>query len=169
MADEKTIAFVPRRSRIRPYKIAKALRYLDGVRTVLICEEKWYDPSLHDGIFDKVRFYKKAPPFGQNKYVKILDDRLNPKHSKLAELVREEVPDLIHAFCEPYDHIQYLLKHLDIPVVMSDGADFSGIAEGIEHLATKALRTNWNITGSMDTKWIARRFAGSITAMRSFS
>ncbi len=134
MAEKPTIAFVPRRSRIRPYKIAKALRSLGNYRLVLICEEAFYDPELLDGVFDEVLFFKKKTPLARYKYSKVLDDRFNPKFSRLGQLVEKVSPDLIHAFCEPYDHIQFLLKQFNIPVVMSDGADFSGISAGIENL-----------------------------------
>ena len=51
--------FVPRRSRIRPYKIAKALKFTGQVHLILICEESFYDRDLFEGIFDEVHFYTK--------------------------------------------------------------------------------------------------------------
>lgn len=133
---KKTIVYVPRRSRIRLYKIAKAVMLSQEFRLVLVCEESFYDEDLFKGIFDEVIFYNKKSALFSNKYFEFLSRKLVFSRGlpDLLSIVKELNPFLIHAFCEPYDHIEYLLKRTDYPLIMSDGADFSGISGGLENI-----------------------------------
>ena len=136
MSERKKVVFVPRRSRIRLYKIAKAVRESREYETVLICEQSYFDDKLFDGLFDEVFFYSKSNVFRRSRIYKYLTKIfvISPGLQNMIRLINAVNPDLVHAFCEPYDHIERILKQTTFPVIMTDGADFSGISTGIDQL-----------------------------------
>ncbi|MFB6306967.1 MAG: hypothetical protein ABEH43_08285, partial [Flavobacteriales bacterium] len=135
----KKILFIPRRSRIRPYKIAKALKYIGEIELILLCEEHFYDKELFEGVFDRVIYFNKKNFYSTNKVYTYITKKytLTRGLNRMINIVNDLSPDLIHTFAEPYDHIVKLLKETDYPVVMSDGADFSGISSSIDSLGNK--------------------------------
>lgn len=132
------VVFVPRRSRIRPYKMAKALKYTGKVELILLCEESFYDPALFDGLFNEVHFFTRKTWFFKlpkaEKIYRRLNERFGFGFSKMIKKLKELNPDLVHCFAEPYNHIQCILKNTKFPVIMSDGADFTGITEGLDNV-----------------------------------
>ena len=116
--------------------MAKAVRLTSQFEMVLICPESFYENELFEGIFDKVIFFTKKTKLKQSKYYQFLAQKLNVSEGldNMIKLVKEEVPDLIHTFCEPYVHIEKLLKETTFPVVMADGHDFSGISFGLDKI-----------------------------------
>jgi hypothetical protein len=134
----KKIVFVPRRSRIRLYKIAKAVSITRQYKLILVCEEAYYDKELFEGLFDEVYFFNHNT-IAQSKAYKHLSKKyvFSLGLPKLITIINKIKPDVVHAFCEPYDHIQKILKEVKCPVVMTDGADFSGISTGIENIDDK--------------------------------
>lgn len=142
--DKLKVVFVPRRSRIRPYKIAKALKFTGKVHLILVCEESFYEPQFVDGVFDEVHFFTsknflfKLPK--AEKVYRRLNEYFGFGFNKMKRIIKKIDPDLIHCFAEPYNHIEYILKNIDCPVIMSDGADFTGITVGIENLPKRIRR-----------------------------
>ena len=135
---QRRIVYVPRRSRIRVYKIAKAVKLCSDFKLILVCERYWYDKDLFQDIFDEVHTYNNLRIHNQGWFKKILRKYpLKIGFKKMLNLIHQSKPDIIHVFCEPYDHIKYILENVNVPVIMSDGADFSGISEGIENLDNK--------------------------------
>lgn len=134
----KKVVFLPRRSHIRLYKIAKAVKLTGLFKLVLVCEKAYYNPHLFDDLFDEVHTYNDSS-IAKSKYYKHAHKKLtwSVGLNEMLKLVQSIQPDLIHAFCEPYDHIQKVIKEFDVPVVMTDGADFSGISTGIENIGAK--------------------------------
>ncbi len=143
MEDELTVVFVPRRSRIRPYKMAKALKYTHKVKLILVCEESFYDEDLFEGIFDEVHFFtRKSILFKLPKAEKIyrrLNEKIGFGFRKMKRIIEEINPDIVHCFAEPYNHIEYILRKTKFPVIMSDGADFTGISNGIQNLERRTF------------------------------
>jgi virulence-associated protein VapD len=137
-----TIVYVPRRSRIRLYKIAKAAKLSNEFKLILVCEENYYDKELFEGLFDEVIFYNKRNVINKSKIYKDITKKLKYSSglNNLIKIINNIKPDLVHAFCEPYDHIEKIIKETNYPVIMSDGADFSGISSGIENLDKKTKK-----------------------------
>jgi len=139
--EKMKVIFIPRRSRIRPYKMAKALKYTGKVELILLCEESFYDKELFEGIFDEVHFFtRKNILFKLPKAEKIyrrLNERIGFGFNRMIRKINDIQP---HCFAEPYNHIVHVLKKTNFPVIMSDGADFTGITEGIENLNRHTLR-----------------------------
>lgn len=135
------VLFFPQRSKIRLYKIVKAVKHMDDVEAVLVCAKSYYDKNLFEGLFSEVHYYIPDLPFERFKSFRIFYRKIKESTSfgfrKLRKIVDLAQPDIIHAFCEPYNHINFLLKNTNIPVVVSDGNDFSGISAGIELLPKK--------------------------------
>lgn len=131
------IVFVPRRSRIRLYKIAKSLQYSGKVQMILLCEESFYDEKLFAGIFDEVIFFTGRNvlfklPKAEKIYRKI-NERFGIGFRRLVKKLDEIQADIVHCFAEPYNHIEFILKHTNHKVVMTDGADFTAITLGFEN------------------------------------
>ena len=57
---QRTIVYVPRRSRIRVYKIAKAVKLCSDFKIILVCEKYWYDQELFQDLFDEVHTYNNS-------------------------------------------------------------------------------------------------------------
>jgi hypothetical protein len=138
----KKIVYVPSQSKIRLYKIAKAVKLTNQFELLLVCPEAFYDEALFEGIFDKVVFFTKKTKLKDSKYYQFLAQKMNVSEGldKMVELVKKEEPDIIHTFCEPYTHIEKLLKETNFPVVMTDGNDFSGISFGVDKIDDKLKR-----------------------------
>lgn len=118
--------------------MAKALKHTGKVRLILVCEESFYDSDLFEGIFDEVHFFtRKNWLFKLPKAEKIyrrINERFGFGFNRMISIIEKIQPDLIQCFAEPYNHIACILKRTDFPVLMADGADFTGISEGIENL-----------------------------------
>ncbi|MEQ8562910.1 MAG: hypothetical protein RID18_15450 [Cytophagales bacterium] len=140
--ERKVIVYVPRRSRIRLYKIAKSVSYSAHFKLILVCEETFYDKNLFEGLFDEVIFYEKHHFLRDNKFYKFLSRKLvfSSGLKRLVRILDQIKPELIHSFCEPYDHIQQILKNTKYPVIMTDGADFTGISGGLENIDSRTKK-----------------------------
>ncbi len=120
------------------YKIAKAVKLTSQFKLILVCEKVYYNEGLFEGLFDEIHFYNDNP-IAKSKYYKHVHKKFTFSIGlgKMVEILKSVQPDLIHAFCEPYDHIELAIKNLNVPVVMTDGADFSGISTGVENIDSK--------------------------------
>lgn len=116
--------------------MAKALKLLGNSKLYCVCESFYYDEDIFEGIFDDVLFYKSSP-FAGKKWFASVRDNYPGNFKKMLQHIRNINPDIIISYAEPYDHTAFVLKQTNYPVVLCDGADFTGISSGIENLAKK--------------------------------
>ncbi|UCE73366.1 MAG: hypothetical protein JSV56_10070 [Methanomassiliicoccales archaeon] len=135
----KTIIFVRPHPRFRIYKQALALKRTGRYKLILIAREINPDfLSLFLKIFNKIMFYRlvklKNKKLDRMLMESPIFDYLDEK--KLAFLIRQEEPYIVHTMAEPNDVPMIVMKNAKAPVIF-DGQDFTGISEGIENVPLK--------------------------------